>query len=364
MFWRPLGVVLIAISLAGAAACSNDTQPPSTATPAPSPDGGRLTQLTATSQPATQPPPAGGIVFSIAGALWRVNTDGSGLRRIVGADNENRPVATAPEFSPDGRTLAYIEGHRYVVIAGDLGADRLAEIGRIELFDKSPLTPTGASNWDIGPFAVHWSPDGALLLVTRRRISGSGYTDVMLMKPGGTEQRTFLSAEQLASSFPEATWSASHAPDPRPPSIAVVSGANGTTGKAYDLQGNRLPAVYPAQTTRIAVATHQNPGGEGVLVTSSAGSPEPFGPIEVYDITGASSIVGGGCGATWSPDGEWLSYYDGSGVAVQRIGASPDDHVYAARNAGVGLDASRQPADACNGVAITWRRDPFIDAPN
>jgi hypothetical protein len=363
MLWRPLGVVLIAISLAGASACADGAQPSSTATPAPSPDGGRPAQLSATSQPATQPSP-GGIVFAIGGSLWRVNTDGSGLRRIVGADNENRPVATAPEFAPDGRTLAYIEGHRYVVIAGDPGADRLAEIRRIELFDKFPLTPTGADNWDIGPFAVHWSPDGSLLLVTRQRTGGSGHTDVMLMKPDGTERRTFLRAEQLAPSFPEATWSANHAPAPQPPAIAVVSGADGTTGEAYDLQGNRLPAAYPAKTMRIAVAAHQNPAGEGVLVASSLGSPEPFGPIEIYDITGASRIVAGGCGAAWSPDGIWLSYYDGYGIALQRLdAASPDDHVYAAKDGDLGLDASARHAERCDGASIAWRRDPFPRSP-
>jgi hypothetical protein len=320
------------------------------------------TQVATTETPQTRAsPPAGGIVFSIAGALWRVNTDGSGLRRIAGDGNAIRPAATAPEFLPDGRLLVYVEDHHYVVIAGAAAADPITEVRRIELFDKSPLTPTGADNWDIGPFAVHWSPDGGLLLVTRQRTDGSGYSDVLVMRPDGSERRTVLNAQQLAPSFPEATWSASRAPDPRPPSIVVIGGANGTTVEAYDLQGNRGDAVYPAQTMRIAVAAHKNPADEGVLVTSSAGNPDPFGPIEVYDITGASSIVGGGCGAAWSPDGEWLSYYDGNGVAVQRIGASPEDHVYAARKTDVGLYAGG-PAAACNGAAITWRREPFIDS--
>ena len=363
MFWRALGVALIAISLVGAGACSGHTQPPSSATPTASPGGGRPAELPATSQPATQPP-LGGIVFAIGGGLWRVDTDGGGLRRLIGAGGAAVLDASAPEFSPDGRLLAYIEGHRYIVIAGDVGADRLTEIRRVEMFDKFPLTPTGADNWNIGPFAVHWSPDGTLLLVTRRRTGGSGYTDVVLMKPDGTERRTVLTGEQLSSWFPEATWSASHATDPQPsPSVVVIGGSDGATGEAYDLQGNRLPAAYPAKTAFTNVAAHQNPAGDGALVTASLGSPEAFGPIEVYDITGASSIVGGGCGATWSPDGAWLSYYDGYGVAVQRIGAAPDDRVYAARNAGVGLDAARQPANACDGVAITWRREPFIDSP-
>ncbi len=331
--------------------------------------------MATTSAGVTTPAPAsvqprGGIVFSIAGALWRVNADGSSLRRVISANREIRPAVTAPEFSPDGRQLAYIEGHQYVVIAGDPGANQLAEIRRIDLFDKFPLTPTGADNWDIGPFAVHWSPDGGLLLVTRQRAQGgSGYTDVMLMKPDGSERRVVLTAQRLAPSFPEATWSASRAPDPRPPpSIVVVGGSNGTTGELYDLQGNGGGAVYPAQTTRIAVATHQNPYGEGVLVASSAGSPEPFGPIELYDITGASRVLGRGCGAAWSPDGRFIAYYDGSNITVQPLYSETGDPDRSPRrivsNADVGLDASRAHPELCLGAGITWRREPFIDSPD
>jgi hypothetical protein len=290
-----------------------------------------------------------------------VNADGSGLHRVPLADAH----ATAPEFSPDGRLLAYIEDHHSVVVIGDAGAERPAEVYRIDLFDQNPLTPTGADNLDVGPFAVHWSPDASLLLVTRQRTGGSGYTDVLVMKPDGSERRTLLDAEQLVPSSPEATWSASHAPDPRPPPlIVVVGGSGGVTNEVYDLQGNKLPeAAYPAKTIRIAVATHQNPGGEGVLVTSSAGSPEPFGPIEVYDITGAGRIVGGGCGAAWSPDGTWITYYDGFGIATQRADASPEQRTYVVRNADMGQDASSRHPELCVGAAITWRDQPFIDSP-
>jgi len=358
MLRHALAAILVTIALVSAAACWGDEK---TAPVSPPPPATRIATADTPPPQTHASPPAGGIVFSIAGALWRVNVDGSGLRRLAGASGAPLPGASAPAI---GQPEA---GAPFAILPA---LDAIDIKKRIELFDKFPLTPTGADNWDIGPFAVHWSPDAALLLVTRQRAhGGSGHTDVMLMKPDGSERRTFLSAEQLAPSFPEATWSASHAPDPRPPpSIVVVGGANGTTGEAYDLRGNRLPAVYPAQTTRIAVAMHQNPAGEGGLVASSAGSPEPFGPIELYDITGASRVVGRGCGAAWSPDGRFIAYYNGSNITVQPLYAETGDPDRSPRrivsNADVGLDASRAHPELCLGAGITWRREPFIDSPD
>jgi len=296
-------------------------------------------------------------VFAIGGKLWRVNAGGSGLRRIPVADGAS---ASAPEFAPHDGPLAYIEDHRYVVIIADPAADQLTEVNRLDLFDKSPLTPTGADNWDVGPFAVHWSPVGRLLLTTRRRVSGSGYTDVLLMKPDGTDRRTFLSAEQLVSSFPEATWEFHHPNvDLFMDAVVIIGGADGITNQAYGLNGATWQG-FPPKTTRIAVAVRGDPFSGDQLVTTSLGSPEPFGPIELYEVSGASEIIGGGCGATWSPDGDWIAYYDGYGIAVQSLdAASPDDHIYAARNVDIGLGADQQPASACDGLAVTWRDEPF-----
>jgi Tol biopolymer transport system component len=167
------------------------------------------------------------MIFSIAGDIWRVNTDGGGLREMVRTTNENGGAASAPDFAPNGRQLAYVEGHRYVVIAMDLAADSFSEIRRIELFDKNPLTPTGADNFDIGPVAVHWSPDGTQLLVTRQRLAGSGMSDVLLMSADGSGRKTLLQT----SAFIEARWSISRAPvqPSKAPnaSIVVVDGEDG-----------------------------------------------------------------------------------------------------------------------------------------
>lgn len=301
-------------------------------------------------------------MFSIAGDIWRVNTDGSGLRPMVRGTNGG--AASAPDIGPDGRQLAYVEGQRYVVIARDLAADSLSEIRRVDLFDKNPLTPTGADNLDMGPIAVHWSPDGTQLLVTRQRLSGSGMSDVLLMSADGSDRKTLVSA----GAFIEATWSISRAPvhpgEAPSASIVVVDGGDGLTGTAYDRDGNRIGGALPLKALRYAVTSRQRPMGDGVLITSSAGSPEPFGPIEVIDVTGASRIVAGGCGAVWSPEGNRIAYYDGAGVAISRFDAeSPDDRIYAVRSEALGAGASSQSNDACSGVGVAWRRGLFTKTP-
>ncbi len=358
MFWRPLGIVLITIALAGAAACSNDTQPPSTATPAPSPDGGRPTQLSATSQPATQPP-SGGIVFAIGGSLWRVNTDASGLRRLVGANGAPLSDASAPEFSPDGRLLAYVEAHHF-----DRGRGRRSSTSSGRGLPNRPVRQRSA---DADRCRQQRHRPVRRALVARRHAAA---------RDAAAHRRQRLHRRDTDGARRQRT---AHRARCGPPGVVVpgsdvVGKPRARPAAAVDRRRqwrrrDHRRGVRPAGQPRCRrcirrrraftnVATHQNPAGEGVLVASSLGSPEPFGPIVVYDIAGASSIVGGGCGAAWSPDGMWLSYYDGYGIAVQRLdAASPDDHVYAARNAGVGLDASRQPANACDGVAITWRRE-------
>ena len=148
--------------------------------------------------------------------------------------------------------------------------------------------------------------------------------------------------------------------DLRAPAIVLIGGADGMTNETYAVNGAPPWQGFPPKTTRIAVAVRGDPGSGDALVTTSLGSPEPFGPIDLYEVSGASRIIGGGCGATWSPDGDWIAYYDGYGIAVQaRNAASPDDHAYVARNADIGLGADQQPASACDGVAVTWRKAPF-----
>jgi len=302
----------------------------------------------ATSTPAAQQ--AGRLTFSL-GAIWQANADGSEIAHVVRPPDASSSF-TSPTFSPDGNRMAYIASNREVWVADtDTPADPDT---RIDLYTDAS-EPPAASDWSMEPRAVHWSPDGEWLLVTRQRCCGSGSADIILVRPDGSEQQTIVDASRLPS-FPEATWSEDQLSDPKAASIVVVGGSDGLTGVAYDLNGREIGPALPFRALRYGVAVHQNPGGEGVVTTSSLGNPEPFGPVEVIDITGASRIVGGGCGATWSPDGGSVAYYDGHGIVVQPIRGSPDEAIQIVPNSDLFIpDPDTLHEGACDGFAMVWR---------
>lgn len=321
---------------------------------APEPQSAARTTGSPPAETATTTPDfaaEGRLTFS-AISIWQVDADGSDLAQFA------RPLVsgslTSPTLSPEGDRIAYITAELEVVVAPlDDAANPTARVDLVT--DES--VPGAASDPSIGPSAVHWSPDGQWLLVTRQRIGGSGRADVMLVRPDGSDAHTIVDALRLPS-FPEATWSEDRSPGGGPPSLVVVGGADGLTGVAYDTEGRETGAALPFTAMRHAVATHGNPAGEGALITSALGSPEPFGPIEVIDITGATRIIGGGCGAAWSPAGDAVAYYDGYGIVVQALDAPPDERVQIVSNADLLIDAPQAlHKELCDSVAIVWRAD-------
>ena len=293
------------------------------------------------------------LTFSASGSIWQVNGDGSALGRIV-QQPDAATSFTSPTFSPDGEQIAYVASDGTVRVAE---AARPAEPATsINLYTDLSV-PSSASNWSMTPRAVHWSPDGAWLLVTRQRCCGSGAADIMLIRPDGSEKRTVVDASRLPS-FPEATWSESRAPmrEAREATIVVVGGPDGLSGVGYDLDGVEAGTALPIRASRYGVAAVQNPAGEGALVTSALGNPEPFDPIELIDITGASRIIGRGCGAAWSPDGSAIAYYNGQGIVVQGLFAAAEEAMQIVSNADLDIAGPGASENGvCGGVSMTWR---------
>ncbi len=283
------------------------------------------------------------IAFSMQGNIYTVRSDGSELQRLLEPANESY---SAPEFSPDGLQLAYVVDRKRVVVV-DSG-DTSVVLSDIDLFlDRTPPTPI-ASDFSMGPIAVHWSPDGTILLVTRQRLGGSGASDVLLMNISGTELRIVLDA----ATFIEATWWREPDGTPR---ILVVGADTSRTAFTFDLDGELMGRGLPVTAMHGAIASLQHPDGNSVLVRSALGSPVPFGPIEVEDVD-ATSIVAGGCGATWSPDGERFAFYNGFGIALKDADAPPDDVDLIVTNADLEIvaEGSGPREDLCFGLGISW----------
>ncbi len=283
------------------------------------------------------------------GNIYTVRSDGSELQRLLEPANE---AYSAPAFSPDGGRLAYIVDRKRVVVVD--ASDISTVLSDIDLYlDRTPPTPI-ASDFSMGPVAVHWSPDGTMLLVTRQRLGGSGASDVLLMNVSGTELRSLLDA----GTFIEATW---WRDADGTPLVLVVAADASQTAVTYDLDGSAVGRGLPATATRSAVASLQHPDGSSALIRSALGSPEPFEPIEVEDAEG-TSIVAGGCGATWSPDGERFAFYNGFGIALKDPDALPNDVELIVTNADLSIadDASGPREDLCAGLGISWSTNAAV----
>lgn len=298
---------------------------------------------------------SGGLTFSAAGSIWQANADGSDISLLVRA-GDLAPSLSSPTYSPDGRRMAYVSSTGAVFVADTESPANPTTT--IDLFEDASVEGS-ASDWSMTPRAVHWSPDGEWLLVTRQRCCGSGAADVMLVRPDDSERRAIIDPSRLPS-FPEATWAKSTAPGVPELTIVVVGGETGLAGTAYDLDGREKGVALPLRATRQGVVAIAKPAGEGALVASALGSPEPFGPIEMIDSAGMSRIMGSGCGAAWSPDGSAIAYYDGRGIVVQGLDAPPDGAKLIVRNRDLVIDdPDAVHEELCAGISITWRgRDP------
>lgn len=307
----------------------------------------------------------GELAFTLYGDLLTVNVDGSNLARLAIPGVDHSVSLTSPSFSPDGSRLALIGDRRDVIVTDSDGAASRT----IDLFVDRTVAGA-ASDTSIGPVAVHWSPNGEWLLVTRQRIGGSGFTDVVVVRPDGSDLRTVIDEAEVPSFFIEATWSKSRAPGSGDASIVIIGGADGLTGIAYDLEGNLLGPAY-APATSLGAAVYQSPTDESVLVAGAKGNPEftnaTAQPIILGDITGTGREVAEGCGIAWSPDGLSFAFFgalsDGSASPSIGLNLMPVDVSAANGSEVVGLSqllgdpmsGVSSSIEFCDGFGVDWR---------
>lgn len=100
--------------------------------------------------------------------LWAVPTNGSTTPKNL--TTTNRAWDTAPAFSPDGKTLAYL-----AMVRPNFEADRF----RVMLMDwASGETRTLTENWDRSPRGLTWSPDGARLYASADHVGNHSIFEI------------------------------------------------------------------------------------------------------------------------------------------------------------------------------------------
>ncbi|MFL5541679.1 MAG: TolB family protein, partial [Longimicrobiaceae bacterium] len=182
--------------------------------------------------------------------LYRIDADGSGLRRLT----ENREGNFDPAVSPDGRWIAFVSSRdgdaEIYVMRADGGGER-----RLTAFHRD----------DWGP---RWSPDGRTLAFLSNR---EGADRVFLVSPDGTGLRKLSAGTDSA----------------------------GTDSAAAPWQ-EADPAWSP-DGTHIALTRHLRPGESHVRIVDV----RTGGAREVRGAEAASQPA-------WSPDGRHLAFTAGS----------------------------------------------------
>jgi eukaryotic-like serine/threonine-protein kinase len=217
-------------------------------------------------------------------------------------------ATSAPELSPDGRTLAVFRQPQGI---NDVW---LLEVGRGVYTRLTAGPPTSAS-----PL---WSPDGRSLVYSSRRGGGGIFRKSV---SGSTEEETVL-AEPNNISTP-LSWS----PDGRLLVFRAIGEQTGPDLFAIDMNGNRKP--FPVVQTPFDEAEAQiSPDGRWLAYGSNES-----GRYEIYlrpfpaGGTRVQVSAAGGAQVRWAPDGKELFYVapDSRMMAVAVRGGSDAPEVSA-----------------------------------
>jgi Tol biopolymer transport system component len=132
-----------------------------------------LPQLTSGPSAVSWSPDGAEVVYSMHGSLWRQRIDG----RVAEQLTDDRGSDYQPDWSPDGRTIAFV---RYDGRAMELMALDVAS-GRVRALTSGPSTPLGAGAVNVEP---RWSPRGDRLAFVSTAGTGHFLLHVAAIRDG------------------------------------------------------------------------------------------------------------------------------------------------------------------------------------
>ncbi len=248
------------------------------------------------------------LAFSAGGSIYTVAADGSALREVIPGDRDSMWNAS-PALSPDGAKLIFVRDFDLWVANAD-GQDirLLADVGNF-------ATPTGggASNSSLGAQSAAWSPDGEHIAYVVARISGSGTSNIWVMRPDGSEREEIY---PIGGGFLEATWLDDE-------QIAAYIGAYEGAGQVlvFRRTGEEEPNVLISDEERPALTATRAADGRWLV--------GPFineGPI-LYGEPGDMRQVAIGSSPALSPDGRSFAYFLGDTLRVASVDGTVDEQI-------------------------------------
>ncbi len=262
--------------------------------------------------------------------LWAVPTDGSKPARCLTEDN--RAWDAAPEFSPDGQTLAYVAMAR-----PGYESDRY-RVTTMAWPDGDPVSV--AEGWDRSPGSVVWAPDGSRIYASAANI---GNHSIFTIDPADGMVSAAVTRHTNSDPRPLPDGRLLFARDSltSPVELFVLPQGGGEPRQITDLNGARLSSIAFGEYEQFSFS-----GAHGDEVFGYLIKPVGFDPQQSYPL--AFLIHGGPQGSfddhwhyRWNPQ-----IYAGHGYATVMI----DFH----GSVGYGQDFT----DAING---DWGGAPYQD---